>query len=165
MFWKLTHLSRVQLSFDLLLGGRLSSVSRTLGRGQVSFQPFETSHCSPPASPSSPRRGRQFWVSARFPWARAQPARARRNRPPRRCGRKAPAPGRGPAAHTPDGPLPAPVLAWTGFGAAPGARLSRPLAPVQWGGPSAECVLDGFPGPRGLGRGDRVGFALHSQPL
>ena len=52
-----------------------------------------------------------------------------------------------------DGPLPAPVLALTGS-AGPLARPPAPAFPspsllFSGGGPSAECVLDGFQGPRG----------------
>lgn len=70
-----------------------------LGREESKFlfSPLEPATAAPLPPPPRRAAGRgQFWVSARFPWGRgrSQP-RARRNRPPWRCRRKAPAPGRG----------------------------------------------------------------------
>lgn len=68
-----------------------------LGREESKFlfSPLKPATAAPLLPPLRHAAARgQFWVSALFPWGRgrSQP-RARRNRPPWRCRRKAPAPG------------------------------------------------------------------------
>ena len=97
---------------------------------QVSFQPFETSHCSPPTSPSSPRRGEGAVLGlGPLPLgAGAQPAPRPTEQTALAVQAEGPRARVRPAAHTPDGPLPAPVLALTGS-VGPSARPPAPAFP------------------------------------